>query len=71
MRALLAFIAQTTDDGVFLPEDGGSALVWVIFVGLIVALYLVVSRTRRRAEQEFWERKREEREERRGGRGEN
>ncbi len=64
MRALLAFIAQTTDDGVFLPEDGGSALVWVIFIGLIVALYLVVSRTRRRAEQEFWERKREEREER-------
>ncbi len=64
MRALLAFIAQTTDDGVFLPEDSGSALVWVIFVGLIVALYLVVSRTRRRAEQEFWERKREEREQR-------
>ncbi len=64
MRALLAFIAQTTDDGVFLPEDGGSALVWVIFVGLIVALYLVVSRTRRRAEQEFWERKRKEREQR-------
>ncbi|MEE9299480.1 MAG: hypothetical protein V3V29_10675 [Acidimicrobiia bacterium] len=62
MRALLAFIAQTTDDGVFLPEDGGSALVWVIFIGLIVALYLVVSRTRRRAEQEFWERKRKERE---------
>lgn len=53
---------QSGDDGVFLPEDAGSAIVWVIFLGVIAGLYIVVSRTRRRAEEEFWERKRQERE---------
>ena len=54
---------QTTDDGIFLPEGGGSTVVWVIFAALIAGLYWTVSRTRRRAEQEFWDRKRKEGEE--------
>lgn len=64
MTAILPLALQTTDDGVFLPEDGGSAVVWVIFIGLIAGLYFLVSHTRRRAERDFWERKRKEREER-------
>ena len=55
---------QTSDDGVFLPEDAGSAVVWVVFLAVVVALYIVVMRTRRRAEDEFWKRQREERERR-------
>lgn len=57
-------MAQTTDDGFYLPSEPGSILVWVVFGGVIAGLYVVVSRTRRRAEEEFWERKRREREER-------
>jgi hypothetical protein len=51
---------QAQDDGVFLPEDGGSAIVWIIFIGIVAGLYVIVSRTRRRAEDEFWDRKRAE-----------
>lgn len=51
---------QTGDDGVFLPEGGGSTVVWVLFVAVILGLYWTISRTRRRAEREFWERKRRE-----------
>ena len=64
MSIYILAAVQTTDDGIFLPEGGGSTVVWVIFVALIAGLYWTVSRTRRRAEQEFWERKRKEREER-------
>lgn len=66
MQALL-LAGPASDDGVFLPEDAGSAIVWVIFIGVVVGLYVLVSRTRRRAEQQFWDRKRREREEREGG----
>ena len=55
---------QTSDDGVFLPEDAGSAVVWVVFLAVVAALYVIVKRTRRRAEDEFWKRQREERERR-------
>ena len=64
MRILTLVAVQNTDDGIFLPEGGGSTVVWVIFAALIAGLYWTISRTRRRAEQEFWERKRKEREER-------
>ncbi len=57
----LLVLAQA-DDGVNLPSDGGSALVWVLFLGIIAVLWAVVSRTRRRAEEEYWERKRREEE---------
>lgn len=57
----LATALQSTDEGVFLPEDAGSALVWVVFIGVIAVLYTVISRTRRRAEQDFWDKQRAER----------
>jgi hypothetical protein len=62
---LLAQVTTTIDDGVNLPDDTGSALVWVIFLGVIAGLYVLVTRTRRRAEDDYWRRKREE-DERRG-----
>lgn len=52
--------AQSTDDGFYLPDEPGSIAVWVIFLGIIAGLYVIVSRTRRRAEEEYWERKRNE-----------
>ncbi len=62
METFILAAAQTTDDGIYLPGGGGSTVVWVIFIALIAGLYWTVSRTRRRAEQEFWERKRNEKE---------
>lgn len=59
---LRLFAQGTDDDGVYLPEDPESAVVWILLLGVIVGLYLLVSRTRRRHEREFWERKREEEE---------
>ena len=59
---------QVDDGGVFLPEDPGSTLVWVIFIGIAAGLYVVISRTRKRAEAEFWDRKRRERQEQRSRR---
>lgn len=60
MEVFLLAMAQSTDEGIFLPEGGGSTLIWVIFVGIIIGLYWTISRTRRRADEEFWERKRRE-----------
>jgi hypothetical protein len=57
-------IALQTDDGIFLPEGGASTVVWVLFAAIIAALYWTISRTRRRAEQQFWDRKRREEDER-------
>ena len=58
MLLLLSFLGP--DDGPVLPENPGSAVVWVVFLGIVGALWFVVSRTRRRAEEEYWERKRQE-----------
>ena len=60
MITLLAAARQAQDDGFYLPEGTGSIVVWVLFLGVIAGLYVLVSRTRRRAEDEYWERKRQE-----------
>ncbi|WKZ83609.1 MAG: hypothetical protein QY307_05050 [Acidimicrobiia bacterium] len=49
---------QAEPGGPTLPDDAGAALVWLVFAGIITGLWILVSRTRRRAEREFWERKR-------------
>lgn len=64
MSALPRLVAQAQDDGFYLPDDPGSILVWVLFIGVIAALWVVVGRTRRRAEDEYWKRKRDEDEQR-------
>jgi hypothetical protein len=53
---------QAGDDGFYLPDDPGSIAVWILFLGVIAGLWVLVSRTRRRAEDEYWERKRQEEE---------
>lgn len=50
-------IAQV-DDGFQLPDEPGTALVWVVFLGIIAVLWTVLSRTRRRAEDAYRERRR-------------
>ena len=55
---LAGLVWQAGDDGFYLPDDPGSIAVWVIFLGIVVGLYLLVSRTRRRADDEYWERRR-------------
>lgn len=60
MNSLADFVAQAQDEGFYLPDDPGSITVWVIFLGIVVGLYLLVSRTRKRAEDQYWERKRRE-----------
>lgn len=57
---MLFLLAQTEDPGPTLPENPGSALVWIVFLGVVIGLYLIVKRTRQKAEDEFWERKRRE-----------
>ncbi|MDX1689561.1 MAG: hypothetical protein R3290_00920 [Acidimicrobiia bacterium] len=60
MHATLRLLAQADDTGLDLPDDGAAWIVWLLVAGVIVGLYLVVQRTRERAEREYWERKREE-----------
>lgn len=61
MEWLVIAGAQGSDEGIYLPEGGASTVAWVIFAVVIAGLYWTVTRTRRRAEREFWERKRKER----------
>jgi hypothetical protein len=64
MSPLLNLLAQAEDEGFYLPDTPGSIIVWVLFIGVVAGLWVLVSRTRRRAEEEFWERKRKEEERR-------
>lgn len=57
-------LAQVGEDGLNLPDDAGSAVVFVVFLAIVAGLWLVIRRTRRRAEDEFWERQRRETEDR-------
>jgi hypothetical protein len=60
--AYAAILAQVGDDGLNLPDDAGSTLVFVLFFAVVAGLWFLIRRSRRRAEDEFWERKRRERE---------
>jgi predicted LPLAT superfamily acyltransferase len=59
---ITAILAQVGEDGLNLPDDTGSTIVFVAFLAIIVGLWFMIRRSRRRAEDEFWERKRAERE---------
>jgi hypothetical protein len=57
-------MAQVGEDGLNLPDDTGSAIVFVLFLAIVAGLWFVIRRSRRRAEDEFWKRKRRQREDR-------
>ncbi|NNC73994.1 MAG: hypothetical protein HKN93_00650 [Acidimicrobiia bacterium] len=45
------------------PEEGTAAwVVWVILLAVIVGLYMLISRTRRRASEDYWRRREAEEE---------
>jgi hypothetical protein len=49
-----------------LPDgSGGEWVVWVLMAGAIVALWLLIRNTRKRAYRDYWDRKRAEDERRR------
>ncbi|NIR34947.1 MAG: hypothetical protein GWN07_02525, partial [Actinobacteria bacterium] len=55
------FLAQADDPILDIPTDGAGLIVWLLIAGVIGGLYLIVQRTRQRADDEYWERKRRER----------
>jgi cytochrome c-type biogenesis protein CcmH/NrfF len=57
-------IAQVEEpDGFALPDDAGTALIWAVFFAVVTGLWVVLGRTRRRAEEDR-RRRIEERDER-------
>ena len=54
------FLAQEAPGG--LPDDVGSGVIWGAFLAVIAALYILVRNTRRKADDEYWARRRRERE---------
>ena len=51
---LASLIAQVKEpDGFALPDDTGSALIWVVFFAVVTGLWVVLGRTRRRAEEDY------------------
>jgi hypothetical protein len=53
----LSILAGQQDGGFSLPSDPGAAAVWGITLVVIVGLYLLLKRTRRRADEAFRERR--------------
>ena len=54
-------VAQIAD----LPESGGSAVFfWILGAAVILGLWFVISRTRKRSYDAYWERRRREQEQR-------
>ncbi len=56
----LTVLAQEAPGG--LPDDVGSGIIWGIFLAVIGALYVLVRNTRRRADRQYWDRRRREKE---------
>lgn len=57
-------ILAAADGGLNLPDGAGEGIVFAFVIAVLAGLWILMQRTRRRAEREFWERKRKEREER-------
>ncbi len=55
---LVPLVAQAEDG--LVPEDPGGRVVFVLVGVAIVALYLMLRRTRRRTEAAYWDRRRRE-----------
>ena len=51
-------LAQTDTTGLDLPEGGAEWIVWLLVAAVIVGLYLLVQRTRDRADRDYYERRR-------------
>jgi hypothetical protein len=58
----MTILAQADEGGLNLPDGAGEGIVFGLVLAVFVGLWVLVQRTRKRAEQEFWERKRKERE---------
>ena len=46
-------------DGFSLPNDIGTALIWIVFFAMVAGLWTVIARTRRKAEEAYQRRARE------------
>ncbi|NNK91305.1 MAG: hypothetical protein HKO87_02630 [Acidimicrobiia bacterium] len=45
------------------PEEGVAAwIVWIVMLAVIIGLYLLITRTRRKASEEYWRRRQAEEE---------
>jgi hypothetical protein len=64
--AARTLVAQVGEDGLNLPDDAGSTIVFILFFAIVAGLWFLIRHSRNRAEREFWERKSEEREGRDG-----
>lgn len=53
MTWVLRLAGAVEDDGINIPDDPESAVVWVVVLGVIVGLYLLIRRTRLRADEHF------------------
>ena len=64
MPTAVSPVLLAQDSGFSPPDDFAGWLVWLIIAAVIVGLYLVIRRTHRRAQDEYWARKRREERER-------
>jgi hypothetical protein len=53
----LSILAGQQDGGLSVPSEPGAAVVWGITLAVIVGLYLLLKRTRRRSDEAFRERR--------------
>jgi hypothetical protein len=60
----VVLLAQADDGGFQVPQSTLGWFWFLVFAAVIAVLWIVVGRTRKRHEQEYWERKRREREDR-------
>jgi hypothetical protein len=61
----MSFARVLAQNGADLPEAGGGGIVfWVIGAAVILGLWFVISRTRKRSYNEYWERRRREEQQR-------
>jgi flagellar biosynthesis/type III secretory pathway M-ring protein FliF/YscJ len=66
MIARLVTVVAQNDDGIIptRPDEGGALAVWIVLIVVLVGIYFLIQRTRRRSEQAYWERQERERQRR-------
>ncbi len=59
---MLELLIVLTESNSIVPDEGSARIVWAVIAAVILALYFLMRSARRKATQEYWDRRKAEEE---------